>query len=213
MSLLQVALDFLHIDDALKVASVTQKYVDIIEAGTPLIKSEGIRAVETLKKTFLDKQIFADLKIMDAGALEAKMAFDAGADMISVCVQASVETIAGAVEETRRKNKKIVIDLIGSRNWLLSSQETKHFSPDFFCIHTALDEQRRGKKPFGVLENFVREMDLPFCIAGGIRPEDIPLIKPYKPSIIIVGGYITKADNPEEAAKTIRKVIRNWRLV
>ena len=213
MSLLQVALDFLHIDDALKVASVTQKYVDIIEAGTPLIKSEGIRAEETLKKTFLDKQIFADLKIMDAGALEAKMAFDAGADMISVCVQASVETIAGAVEETRRKNKKIVIDLIGSRNWLLSSQETKHFSPDFFCIHTALDEQRRGKKPFGVLENFVREMDLPFCIAGGIRPEDIPLIKPYKPSIIIVGGYITKADNPEEAAKTIRKVIRNWRLV
>jgi 3-hexulose-6-phosphate synthase len=212
MSLLQVALDFLHIDDALKVASVTQMYVDIIEAGTPLIKSEGIRAVETLKRNFQEKQIFADLKIMDAGALEAKMAFDAGADMISVCAQASLETVAGAVEETRRQNKKIVIDLIGSRNWLLSSQETKHFSPDYFCIHTSLDEQSSGKKPFGILENFVREIDLPFCIAGGINPEDIPIIMPYKPSIIIVGGYIIKSEKPGNAAKTIKDIINSWRI-
>lgn len=207
MALLQVALDFLHTDEALKVASVIQDYVDIIEAGTPLIKSEGIRVVETLKKSFQIKQVFADLKIMDVGALEAKMAFEAGADMISVCAQASVETITGAVEETRRRNKKVVIDLIGSRDWLLSSKETKHLSPDFFCIHTGLDEQRRGKKPFGVLESFVREINLPFCIAGGIRPEDIPLIMPFKPSIIIVGGYITRAEKPEGAAKTIKDAI------
>ncbi len=145
MVLLQLALDFLRINKALEVAAATQDYVDIIEAGTPLIKSEGIRVVETLKKNFHVKQVFADLKIMDAGALEAKMAFEAGADMISVCVQASVETIVGAIEETRRQGKKVVVDLIGSRDWLLSSKETKHLSPDFFCIHTALDEQMKGK--------------------------------------------------------------------
>lgn len=80
MALLQIALDFLSLDKALKVAAVTYFYADIIEAGTPLIKSEGIRVVETLKKNFQIKQIFADLKIMDAGTIEAKMAFDAGAD-------------------------------------------------------------------------------------------------------------------------------------
>lgn len=212
MALLQVALDFLHTNEALKVATATQDYVDIIEAGTPLIKSDGIRVVETLKKSFQRKQIFADLKIMDAGALEAKMAFEAGADMISVCAQASVETISEAVEETRRRNKKVVIDLIGSKDWLLCSKEIKHLSPDFFCIHTGLDEQLRGKKPFGILETFVSEINLPYCIAGGIRPEDIPLIMPFKPSIIIVGGYITRAEKPEEAAKTIKEAIGSWRL-
>jgi len=212
MSLLQVALDFLHIDDALKVAALTKKYVDIIEAGTPLIKSEGIKAVKTLKKNFQEKQIFADLKIMDAGALEAKMAFDSGADMISVCAQASLETIAGAVKETRRQNKNVVIDLIGSRDWLSRSKEIKHLSPDYFCIHTSLDEQRMGKKPFGVLENFVREIDLPFCIAGGINPEDIPIIMPYKPSIIIVGGYIIKSEKPGNSAKTIKYIIDSWKI-
>jgi 3-hexulose-6-phosphate synthase len=211
MALLQVALDFLHIDEALRVAAVTQEYVDIIEVGTPLIKSEGMRAVETLKKNFQIKQIFADLKIMDAGALEAKMALEAGADVISVCAQASVETIAGAIEETRRWNKKVVVDLIGSKDWLLRSREIRHLCPDFLCLHTGLDEQRRSKKPFGVLEGFVREIDLPYCIAGGIRPEDIPFIMPFKPSIIIVGGYITKAEKPEKAAKTIKETIGNWR--
>ncbi len=212
MAILQVALDFLHTNEALKVAAVIQDYVDIIEAGTPLIKSDGIRVVETLKIIFQRKQIFADLKIMDAGALEARMAFEAGADMISVCAQASVETISEAVEETRRRNKKVVIDLIGSRNWLLCSKEIKHLSPDFFCIHTGLDEQLRGKKPFGILETFVSEINLPYCIAGGIRPEDIPLIMPFKPSIIIVGGYITRAEKPEEAAKKIKEAIGSWRL-
>lgn len=213
MALLQVALDFLRFDEALKVASVTQDYVDIIEAGTPLIKSEGIEVVETLKKNFQGKQIFADLKIMDAGALEAKMAFEAGADMISVCAQASVETIEGAIEETRRRNKKVIVDLIGSRDWLSSSRETKHLSPDYFCIHTGLDEQMRGKKPFAVLEGFLREVNMPYCIAGGIGPEDIPFIMPFGPSFIIVGGYITKAERPDEAARTIKGAIKSWRSV
>lgn len=107
MALLQIALDFLSLDEALKVASASHIYVDIIEAGTPLIKSEGIRAVEILKKNFHGKKIFADLKIMDAGLLEARMAFEAGADMISVCAQASIETIKEAIEENRRWVKEV----------------------------------------------------------------------------------------------------------
>ncbi|NWF52021.1 MAG: orotidine 5'-phosphate decarboxylase [Nitrospirae bacterium] len=211
MSLLQVALDFLHIKDALNIASLTYQYIDIIEAGTPLIKSEGVRVVETLKKNFQEKNIFADLKIMDTGALEAKMAFDAGADLISVCAQASVETITGAIEETRRQNKKIVIDLIGSRDWLYRSREIQYLKPDFFCIHISLDEQRKCKKTFSGLENYTKEIQIPFCIAGGIKPEDIPLIMPFQPFIIIVGGYIIKAEKPDEAAKTIKEAIINWK--
>ena len=105
MALLQIALDFLRLDKALKVAAETYFFTDIIEAGTPLIKSEGMKAIETFRKNFQEKQMLADLKIMDAGALEAKMAFDAGADMITVCALASMETIAGAIEETRRQRR------------------------------------------------------------------------------------------------------------
>jgi len=211
MALLQIALDFLSIDRALKVADATHPYVDIIEAGTPLIKSEGIRSVNILKKKFYEKQIFADLKTMDAGVLEAKMAFEAGADMISVCAQASIETATEAVEETRRWNKKVMIDLIGSRDWFSRSKELKHLFPDYFCIHTGLDEQIKGKKPFERLEVYWKGVQLPYAIAGGIKPEDIPFIMPFEPSIIIVGGYITKAENHGKAAKIIKEAINSWR--
>jgi 3-hexulose-6-phosphate synthase len=210
MALLQLALDFLSLDRALNVAEATVDYIDFIEAGTPLIKSEGIKAVNALKKNFPQKQIFADLKIMDVGSLEAKMAFDAGADMISVCAQASIETVREAIEETTRWNKKVAIDLIGTMDWISRAKELKHLSPDYFCIHTSIDEQRKGKKPFEGLEGFVREIHLPYCIAGGIKPEDIPFIMPFKPSIIIVGGYITKAKDPKEAAKTIKEVVGRY---
>lgn len=207
MALLQVALDFIDLDKAVEVAGEVYPYADIIEAGTPLIKSEGIRAVSVLKKGFPDKQVFADLKIMDAGALEARMAFEGGADMISVCAQASAETIREAIEETRRWDREVMIDLIGSTAWISRAGELSDLSPDYFCIHTALDEQAKGRRPFERLEEFIREIKLPYSIAGGIKPDDIPLIMPFRPAIIIVGGYITRAEGPEAAAKTIKMAI------
>lgn len=213
MVLIQAALDLLSIDRTLKVASMISNHVDILEAGTPLIKSEGIRVVETLQKNFQGKVIFADMKIMDAGALEARMAFEAGAEMVSVCAQASMETVIEVTKEARRWNKKVVVDLIGAGDWILKAKELKHLSPDYFCIHTALDEQIKGKRPFEGLEGFVREIHLPYCIAGGIKPSDIPAIMPYGPSIIIVGGYITKAEDPGDAAKAIKEAIEGWRRI
>ncbi|MFN3740381.1 MAG: orotidine 5'-phosphate decarboxylase / HUMPS family protein [Thermodesulfovibrionales bacterium] len=89
MPLLQLAIDLVVAERAMDIARKAGGYFDILEAGTPLIKSAGIEIVKRLKKEFPQKIIFADLKIMDAGALEAAIAFEAGADIISVCGQAS----------------------------------------------------------------------------------------------------------------------------
>ena len=43
------------------------------EAGTPLIKSEGLDSVRTLRKEF-PETIVADMKTMDAGRLEMETA-------------------------------------------------------------------------------------------------------------------------------------------
>jgi len=67
MVMLQLALDFIDLDEAIDVAKKAQNYVDLMEAGTPLIKSCGIRAVRTLKDTFPNKKVVADMKIMDTG--------------------------------------------------------------------------------------------------------------------------------------------------
>ena len=49
--ILQLALDFLNLKRALKVAEeATKGGVDWLEVGTPLIKSEGLEAIRQLRK-------------------------------------------------------------------------------------------------------------------------------------------------------------------
>ena len=42
---LQLAIDVLHTDQALRLAEAARPYVDIFEIGTPLIKHEGMRVI------------------------------------------------------------------------------------------------------------------------------------------------------------------------
>jgi len=193
MPLLQIALDCLKLGEALRISSEVEEYVDIIEIGTPLLKSEGLRTVEILKKVFMEKIIFADTKTMDVGDLEAKMAFDAGADIMSVCSVAPRQTIKAAIEEGKARNKKVLVDLIGEKDKIHAAEDIKEIGPHYFCIHTGIDEQKAGVNPFKVIESFSKKISIPFAVAGGLKPEDINKIMPFNPSIIIVGSYIARA--------------------
>ena len=80
MTKLQVAVDLLTTADALALTNKVAPFVDIIELGTPLIKSAGIAVISAVKAAHPDKEVFADLKTADAGFLEADLAFAAGAE-------------------------------------------------------------------------------------------------------------------------------------
>ncbi|MFY9982017.1 MAG: bifunctional 5,6,7,8-tetrahydromethanopterin hydro-lyase/3-hexulose-6-phosphate synthase, partial [Methanoregula sp.] len=82
---LQVAMDLV---DMGKVAQVLQEVPQndhvIIEAGTPLIKKFGLGVIGEIRKLRPNAFIIADLKILDTGNLEARMAADATADAVVV---------------------------------------------------------------------------------------------------------------------------------
>ena len=111
---LQIALDVLSLGKALKIARQVAKYTDIIELGTPLLKEQSAEiAIREFKAAFPKKVILADMKTMDAGKVEAEIAFGAGADIMTVCAAASNETIKDAIKVARKRKKKIVVDLLG----------------------------------------------------------------------------------------------------
>ena len=96
---LQVALDFVELSRAMAVAQAAAAGgADYIEAGTPLIKSEGLDAVRRLREKFPGHVIIADLKTMDAGKIEAEAAAKAGASIVTVLAAASDATIRECVE-------------------------------------------------------------------------------------------------------------------
>src|SRR5271169_2406278 len=98
---LQLALDHLQLSDALGLLERAADLIDIVEAGTPLLLSEGVRAVREIRRRFPPLTVLADFKIMDAGELEASLAFDAGADIVTVLGAAEDVTIRRACEAAR----------------------------------------------------------------------------------------------------------------
>lgn len=81
---LQLALDDITLIEAIALMGKIRDYVDIVEIGTPFIIEDGLKPVRELKRLFPDKEVLADTKIMDAGDYEARSAFLAGADYVTV---------------------------------------------------------------------------------------------------------------------------------
>ena len=81
----QVALDLVDLPRAIEIAKeAVAGGVTWVEAGTPLIKSEGMNAIRELRKNFPTLTIVADMKTMDAGSTEVEMAAKAGANVILI---------------------------------------------------------------------------------------------------------------------------------
>ena len=81
---LQLSCDFIDIDQAVGLAADLAPYIDIIEMGTPFILRNGIDVARIFKERFPQKTILADMKIMDGGYDEARMAFKVGVDIVTV---------------------------------------------------------------------------------------------------------------------------------
>ena len=205
---LQVALDFVNLSRALKVAQESATGgCDWIEAGTPLIKSEGLDAVRKLRKAFPDKTIIADMKIMDAGRIEVETAAKAGADVVCVLAAATDATIKECIEAARNYGAKIEVDLIGIDNPIQRAKQVELLGADYIGVHCAIDEQMEGKAPLSALEEIRKAVKIPIAVAGGINSETAHIYITAGADIIIVGGAITKAVDARVAAQKLKKAI------
>ena len=205
---LQVALDLLNAERAVAIAKDAVKGgADWLEAGTPLIKSEGMDIVRQLREQFPAKTIVADMKTMDTGALETEMAAKAGADVICLLAASDDSTILDALKSARKYGVKIMIDLIGVPDIVKRAKELEKLGADYLCIHVGIDEQMQGKKPLHVLSSLVNHTNLPIAVAGGLNSETVADMIRGGARIIIVGGAITKAKNVTEATKRMKKAI------
>ena len=205
---LQLALDFVDLRRAVKSAQAgVAGGVDWLEVGTPLIKSEGLQAVRELRSLFPHLAIVADMKIMDAGRIEVETAAKAGANIVDVLGAASDATIRECIQAGKNYGAKIVVDLIAVKNPLSRAKQVEGFGADYITVHCSIDEQMEGKDPFETLRRVAEAVSLPVGVAGGINSETAPRALEAGASIVIVGGAITKAVDPTEAAHTIKKAM------
>ena len=205
---LQLALDFLDLERALRVADLAvPQGIDWIEAGTPLIKSEGLNAVRTLRQRFPAKKIVADMKTADVGRLEMEAAAKAGADYAIVLGAATESTIRESIEAGRNYGLGIGVDLLGVAEPEALVERMAGWGVAFVSVHCPIDAQMRGGNPFDLLGRLARITPIPLAAAGGLNSETAPQAAAAGASIVVVGGAIIKAIDPAQAAADIRKAV------
>ena len=205
---LQVAFDLQSSDEILNFMEKNGDLIDIIEIGTPLIIKEGLKSVLKIKKKFPKQTVLADLKIMDAGLLEAQIGFDAGADIVTVLGLASTKTLNGVKQAVVKNEKEVMVDMINhpcpENKW----NELKNMEMGLCCLHTANDDSQDGETPLNDLERFYNfHGGENIAVAGGINPDMIRKINSFHPEIVIVGGYIANSRNQRDALEEIHQAM------
>jgi 3-hexulose-6-phosphate synthase len=204
---LQFAMDTLTTEAALELAAAAAPSVDILELGTPLIKAEGLRAVTAIKEAHPDKIVFADLKTMDAGELEADEAFKAGADLVTVLGVAGDSTIAGAVKAAKAHGKGIVVDLIGVSDKAGRAKEVVALGAEFVEMHAGLDEQAEEGFTFEKLLEAGKASGVPFSVAGGVKASSVGSVRDAGAQVAVAGAAIYGSDDVAAAAAEFRAAI------
>ena len=200
----------MSLEDSLRVAQEVQEHVDWIEAGTTIIVVEGLRFVRELKRLFPSKPVVADLKIVAGGKFLAEEAFKAGADIITVQACADDLTIRRAIDVTRNCNKKVMVDFLGVREKFVErAKEIEKLGPDFIILHTWVDPLQRGL--LKQLEKVSKAVKIPIAVAGGVNLDNINTLLKFKPSVVIVGRGIYRAEDPALVARMIKEKIRTTR--
>jgi len=189
-----------------KVRTVLQELPDndhlIIEAGTPLIKRFGTQVITEMRKVRPHAFIIADLKILDTGNLEARLAADASADAVVISGLAPLPTLEKSITEAKKTGIYSIIDMLNVEDpvALITRLDTK---PDIVELHRAIDEEKTphawGNIPA------IRKAGgdhLLIATAGGIRAEVIPKALKAGADILVVGRAITASKDVRLAAET-----------
>jgi 3-hexulose-6-phosphate synthase / 6-phospho-3-hexuloisomerase len=207
---LQVALDLIELNRALQIAAeAVRGGADWIEAGTPLIKSEGMQAVRMLKAQFPDHMIIADMKIADTGTLEVEMAAKAGANIVCILADADDSVVAEAVRAARLYGVRLMADLINTPDPVPRAKQLEAMGVDIIVAHVGIDQQMMGKSSIDLLTSITGEVAVPVAVAGGLDAATAAQAVRHGAAMVIVGGAIVRSADVTASTAAIRMSIDN----
>jgi len=199
--LLQVAIDLNDLAKAVGVAIGARRGgAHVVEVGTPLLKSWGMMAVDVVKKVVGDGLLLVDTKTADAVRIEVEPLARAGADAFTVLGFVSREVIEEALATGSELGVDVVVDLIHIENPVDRALRLADLGVKVFELHVGVDVQKRRGVDASTLLREVEELSrtgLVVAVAGGIRPDSAGTFVRAGARIVIIGGAIYRAEDPE----------------
>lgn len=215
----QVSLDLETIDEALHMARIAvEAGVDWLEAGTPLIVSEGLHAIRVLHEQFPTIPIVADLKTMDGGYGAVEKVAKAGASWCVVMGMAHPATVQACVAAGRDYGIGIMGDVLAAPDKAAKAHQLQELGIDVIIVHTGYDERHSLPQatPWDDLAAVVAAVDLPVQAVGGLRLSDFPKLPAAGAPLVVVGAPLVIGNEiahpgesrDEHLARILAEVVR-----
>ena len=172
----------------------------LLEAGTPLIKRYGVEVIQKIHSLRPESVVIADMKTLDVGNVEARMAADATADVVGFSGLAPIKTIEKFIEECKKVGVLSLMDTLNMQNPVDVLRKLK-VKPDIVEIHRAIDAEDEAYAWGNIKE--IREVcgKVLIAVAGGIRLNTVEAALRAGADIIVVGRAITGAKDVTGAAR------------
>lgn len=204
---LQVALDIVEMAEVRRVlADLPDSDHILIEVGTPLVKRYGTNVVEEIRAARPGSFVVLDLKTLDTGNLEVRLAADATADGVVISGLAPKKTLELAIREARKTGIYSIIDMLNVDSPLevLKGIETL---PDVVELHRAIDmesNEHNWKDIDGIKklsDSSPGDRKTFVAVAGGIRVNTVSQALEAGADILVVGRAITRSKDIMDAAE------------
>lgn len=198
--LLQIALDFTNLDEAIKIAKkVIEARAHIIEIGTPLVKTYGILALDRIKNEIRNNLIVVDLKTIDATELEFSTYLNKGVDGITLLGIVDEDVVQDAIALCRKSGVALIVDMIYVPNPVNKALRLAELGVDVIAMHVGVDiQKKRGITAKELLKEIseISASGVIVMVAGGIKPHEVNTFVSYGARIIVIGSAITKSPDP-----------------
>jgi len=208
---LQIALDTADLPSALGPLQKAAPKIDIIECGTVLILAEGLRAVREIRALFPNREILADIRIAEAGKLLSRMAFEAGASLVSVVAGASMDTVRQVCAVAAAQGGEVQVELADEWYDSLKARQWREAGVQHVIVKRSRDREAAGDLSWGPADldrvDELAALGFTVSITGGVTPADLAPFSKHPVGIVIAGRTIVAAKDPLAAAAELKQAI------
>jgi 3-hexulose-6-phosphate synthase/6-phospho-3-hexuloisomerase len=212
--IIQLALDLATIDEALAMARIgVEAGVDWLEAGTPLIVSEGLASISALVKAFPDYPVLADYKTMDSGGKNVHRTKAHGGHIMTVCGNAPDETIQAAVTASKETGVWVVVDTIGVKQQAARARQCADWGVHTLFLHYGNDQRVADASHDAVqwLDEVLATVTIPVGL-GCFGVEDAVRAVQRGAQLVAIGHPVISSANPlEQLREFVHEVKANYR--
>jgi 3-hexulose-6-phosphate synthase len=201
--LVQVALDVLNVDDALRIAEAAVRAgADWLEAGTPLITFAGTPCIGALARAFPGVPVLADYKAMDGVRKYVLETAKQGGHIATVCAVAADASVRAAVQAGKEAGIAVISDLYAAPDVPSRAAEVEAIGVDSVYVHWGADQRAADPShdPQADLRAVVERVRVPVGAATFSVEDGVRAVK-QGAGIAVIGVPLILAEDVEAALR------------